>query len=203
MVQNSRKALRTNTLRPVNLPESLKVDEDSSGLPLAVIDSVVQSSFAVKNSVAKMPLPVKDSVAKLPLLVKDSVAKLPLPVKDSVAQASLPVTNRTGKQSVISDAHPIPAKAGIHAKSPVRQPIVFAPPPIPTKSLSLDLYRQGIGIQSGRQLIIAIEDRWRIDDEWWRNEPVSRFYYAVRFASGQRLVLYKDLIQGKWYKQGY
>lgn len=193
MVQNSRKALRPNTLRPVNLPEPLKVNEDSSGLPLAVIDSVVQSSFAVKNSVAKMPLPVKDSVAKLPLLVKDSVAKLPLPVKDSVAQASLPVTNRTGKQSVISDSHPIPAKAGIHAKSPVRQPIVFAPSPIPTK----------VGIQSGRQLVIAIEDRWRIDDEWWRNEPVSRFYYAVRFASGQRLVLYKDLIQGKWYKQTY
>jgi hypothetical protein len=192
VVQNSRKALRTNTLRPVNLPELLKVDEDSSGLPLAVIDSVAQSSSAVKNSVAKMPLSVKNSVAKLPLLVKDSVA-----------QASLPVTKRTGKQSVISDSHPIPAKAGIHAKSPVRQPIVSAPPPIPTKSLFLDLSRQGIGIQSGRQLVIAIEDRWRIDDEWWRNEPVSRFYYSVRFASGQRLVLYKDLIQGKWYKQTY
>jgi hypothetical protein len=30
-----------------------------------------------------------------------------------------------------------------------------------------------------RQPIITIEDYWRIDDEWWRSEPVSRMYYAV------------------------
>jgi hypothetical protein len=54
-----------------------------------------------------------------------------------------------------------------------------------------------------RQIIKSIEDKWRIDDEWWRSEPVSRFYYAVLFASGQRLVIYKDLNTGKWYKQAY
>jgi hypothetical protein len=54
-----------------------------------------------------------------------------------------------------------------------------------------------------RQAVIAIDDRWRIDDEWWRSEPVSRLYYAVLFASGQRLVIYKDLISGKWFKQVY
>ena len=25
-----------------------------------------------------------------------------------------------------------------------------------------------------RQPVAAVEDRWRIDDEWWRKEPVSR-----------------------------
>jgi len=54
-----------------------------------------------------------------------------------------------------------------------------------------------------RQSIAAIEDCWRIDDEWWRSEPVSRLYYAVMLARGQRLVLYKDLIGGQWYRQGY
>jgi hypothetical protein len=94
VVQDSGKALRANTLRPVNLPESLKVDENSSGLPVAI----------------RMP---------------------------------------------------------------------------------------------GKQVVISIDDRWLIDDEWWRSEPLSRFYYAIRFASGQCLVVYKDLIKGKWYKQGY
>lgn len=54
-----------------------------------------------------------------------------------------------------------------------------------------------------RQAIITIEDRWRIDDEWWRREPVSRLYYAVRLASGQRLVLSKNIIDGGWYRQSY
>ena len=54
-----------------------------------------------------------------------------------------------------------------------------------------------------RQTVTAIEDRWRIDDEWWRSEPVSRLYYAVLFTSGQRLVIYKDLNNGQWYRQKY
>jgi hypothetical protein len=61
-----------------------------------------------------------------------------------------------------------------------------------------------VAVKSGRrQTVVSIEDRWRIDDEWWRSEPVSRFYYAVLFASGQRLVIFKDLMGGKWYKQMY
>ncbi len=52
-----------------------------------------------------------------------------------------------------------------------------------------------------RQKITAIEDRWRIDDEWWRSAPISRAYYAVRLASGLRLVLYKDLIKKEWFQQ--
>ncbi len=52
-----------------------------------------------------------------------------------------------------------------------------------------------------RHRIAAIEDRWRIDDEWWRAEPVSRFYYAVLLISGQKVVLYKDLVSGGWYRQ--
>ena len=54
-----------------------------------------------------------------------------------------------------------------------------------------------------RQLVMAVEDRWRIDDEWWRREPVSRLYYSVRVSSGQRLMLYKDLVNNCWYRQSY
>lgn len=51
------------------------------------------------------------------------------------------------------------------------------------------------------QVITAIEDKWQIDDEWWRTEPVSRLYYAVLLVSGHRLILYKDLINKRWYCQ--
>jgi len=94
MVQNTGKTLRTDTLKPVNIPEPVPVVEDSSGLPVAV---------------------------------------------------------RTAR----------------------------------------------------RHAVKVIEDRWRLDDEWWRSEPVSRLYYAVLLSSGQRLVLYKDLAAGGWYRQEY
>ena len=54
-----------------------------------------------------------------------------------------------------------------------------------------------------RQAISDIDESWRIDDEWWRQEKVSRLYYALRLASGHRLVLYKDLTDGIWYRQNY
>jgi hypothetical protein len=54
-----------------------------------------------------------------------------------------------------------------------------------------------------RQSISSIEDRWRIDDEWWRTQSISRHYYKVLLTSGQRLVLYKDLATSGWYQQDY
>ena len=54
-----------------------------------------------------------------------------------------------------------------------------------------------------RQAVVTIEDRWRIDDEWWRQEPISRLYFEVALTSGQRMVLYKDLISGGWFRQSY
>jgi hypothetical protein len=74
------------------------------------------------------------------------------------------------------------------------------------ESIRVDEDASGFPVVVGekrRQAVEAIEDRWRIDDEWWRNEPVTRLYYAVRLASGQRLVLYKDLNGSGWYRQSY
>ena len=61
----------------------------------------------------------------------------------------------------------------------------------------------GVPLWVTARRIIAIEDRWRIDDEWWRDEPVSRMYFKGVIASGQYMVIYKDLVGGRWYRQGY
>ena len=50
-----------------------------------------------------------------------------------------------------------------------------------------------------REVIDSVIDRWRLDDEWWRESPVSRLYYSVMLFSGSRLVLYKDLVAGGWF----
>ena len=52
-------------------------------------------------------------------------------------------------------------------------------------------------------VVTAIGDHWRIDDEWWRSKPVSRIYYDVHLDSGQQMMLYRDLITGRWYRQLY
>jgi hypothetical protein len=59
-------------------------------------------------------------------------------------------------------------------------------------------------IEAGRrQSVDSVEDSWRIEDEWWRQRPTSRLYFAVRLAEGRRLVIFKDLVDGRWYRQSY
>ncbi|MDX1648024.1 MAG: hypothetical protein R3304_12830 [Longimicrobiales bacterium] len=48
--------------------------------------------------------------------------------------------------------------------------------------------------------IAVIRDRWRIDDEWWR-QPISREYRTVVLDDGAVMTLYHDLVEGRWYAQ--
>lgn len=48
--------------------------------------------------------------------------------------------------------------------------------------------------------VAVIRERWRIDDEWWR-DAVSRDYRTIVLDDGSVLTLYEDLLDGKWYAQ--
>jgi hypothetical protein len=57
---------------------------------------------------------------------------------------------------------------------------------------------------SGRRIgIESVIEAWRIDDEWWRERPVSRVYYRVALEDGRVVDLYRALGSGRWYRQSY
>jgi hypothetical protein len=43
---------------------------------------------------------------------------------------------------------------------------------------------------------------WRIDDEWWK-APVSRIYFLIELESGAVLTVFRDLSDGRWYRQNW
>lgn len=49
--------------------------------------------------------------------------------------------------------------------------------------------------------IVSIQDRWRIDDEWWREHAVARMYYALLLDDGTLLTVYHDLLADAWFEQ--
>jgi hypothetical protein len=58
-------------------------------------------------------------------------------------------------------------------------------------------------VLGGRRLAVAqVQDIWRIDDEWWREE-VSRAYHRLLLEDGQVLTVYDDLARRCWYQQAY
>jgi len=56
-------------------------------------------------------------------------------------------------------------------------------------------------MRNGRRLaVMAVQEVWRIDDEWWR-EPISRRYYRLLLEPGSLCTIYHDLLHDSWYEQ--
>ena len=47
----------------------------------------------------------------------------------------------------------------------------------------------------------SVADFWRIDDEWWRDQPISRMYCQCVVDQGLKITMYQDLLSGRWYWQ--
>ena len=55
---------------------------------------------------------------------------------------------------------------------------------------------------STMQTVAAIDDRWKVNDEWWRgpNEEIERMYYSLLLESGHKTVVYQDMKSGSWFR---
>ena len=58
-------------------------------------------------------------------------------------------------------------------------------------------------VEGGRRVAVtAIHDRWRIEDEWWR-QPVSRRYFTVLAEDGVHRTIFHDAAADRWFAQRY
>ncbi|MBI4301679.1 MAG: hypothetical protein HY664_03650 [Chloroflexi bacterium] len=59
-----------------------------------------------------------------------------------------------------------------------------------------------VAVRAGHRWLMAqIVGRWRIDDEWWREQPVSRMYFEIVLENGHHWVIFQDLIGNIWFRQ--
>jgi hypothetical protein len=56
---------------------------------------------------------------------------------------------------------------------------------------------------SGWQEVTLIRRPWRIDQHWWRGEPVRRDYFRVAPADGPPLTVYRNRVGRGWFRQEY
>jgi hypothetical protein len=52
----------------------------------------------------------------------------------------------------------------------------------------------------GRHPVQVILDRWRVDEDWWR-ERVWREYFRLITRTGLLVEVFHDLTAGEWYVQ--
>ncbi len=54
-----------------------------------------------------------------------------------------------------------------------------------------------------RHAVEEVLETWRIDDEWWRQRPVSRTYFSLLLEGERAVTVYRDLVSGRWAMQAY
>lgn len=75
-------------------------------------------------------------------------------------------------------------------------------PPVPLEVAENERQRPAaVRLQGRWWRVVAIDDLWNVDEEWWRDQPVVRMYYEVRIEAGRRLAIFRDLAGGGWYQQ--
>ena len=50
------------------------------------------------------------------------------------------------------------------------------------------------------QSVAEIQDRWRIDDEWWHVHAIARMYFQCILDNGSQKIVFRDLCTGQWYQ---
>ena len=132
--------------------------------------------------------------------VKPGVVK-PGTVKNGAANtgAATPGAVNQGVQSLQFRSLNLPVPIEV-AEDRMERPVSVSLPPTisnrPTRSR-----RPSQEVRIPHLAITAINDLWQVDDEWWRERPISRRYYQITTQNDRRLTIFRDQLNGSWYWQ--
>jgi len=52
------------------------------------------------------------------------------------------------------------------------------------------------------RVVMQVHDRYRTDDRWWTEEPISREYFELLLEDGRPLTIYYDRLGSRWQAHG-
>ena len=58
-----------------------------------------------------------------------------------------------------------------------------------------------VTVARGDLEVIEIRDTWDLQEEWWRSSPIDRRYYHLTLSDGRGILVFHDLLDGRWYTQ--
>lgn len=61
--------------------------------------------------------------------------------------------------------------------------------------------REGQPLSVDGEPVEAVRETWLVDDRWWTEEPLRRRYWELVSAGGRNVVVYHDLVTGRWFTQ--
>ena len=53
---------------------------------------------------------------------------------------------------------------------------------------------------AGRE-VDAVREEWVVEDRWWTSRPLRRRYFELVLIDGRNTVVFRDLVDGRWFTQ--
>jgi len=51
------------------------------------------------------------------------------------------------------------------------------------------------------ETVDAVCESWLVEDRWWTDRPLRRRYWEVVTGRGRNVVVFRDLVASRWYRQ--
>ena len=61
--------------------------------------------------------------------------------------------------------------------------------------------KRGVPVSVSGVPVVSLREEWRVVDRWWTERPVRRSYFEVVLESGRNVVVFRDELDGQWYRQ--
>jgi hypothetical protein len=59
----------------------------------------------------------------------------------------------------------------------------------------------GVPESVGGAPVAAVLEDWVVEDRWWTGRPLRRRYFELVLADGRNVVVFRDLADGRWFRQ--
>ncbi|MET0558166.1 MAG: hypothetical protein ABW065_05795 [Solirubrobacterales bacterium] len=69
------------------------------------------------------------------------------------------------------------------------------------RSIEVELGADGVPTAVEGVAVEVVRERWAVDDRWWERTPLRRRYFELALSGGRSLVVFRDLVSGRWYRQ--
>jgi hypothetical protein len=66
---------------------------------------------------------------------------------------------------------------------------------------SVRIGRGGEPVALAGRLVDSVREEWVVEDRWWTSRPLRRRYFELVLDDGRNAVVFRDLVDGRWFSQ--
>jgi hypothetical protein len=66
---------------------------------------------------------------------------------------------------------------------------------------SVRIGRGGAPVALAGRPVDSVREEWVVEDRWWTSRPLRRRYFELVLDDGRNAVVFRDLVDGRWFSQ--